>query len=255
MILYFSGTGNSRWVAREIALATGDRALDIMEAEFTPNLDVEERIGIVFPVYAWGIPEPMIEFLDAVRMPDGAFLYGVCTYGAEAGLSMRDLARIVPLDSSYGIEMPNSYIASSGFEPPSMIRKKVENARKAVALISSEVLERRSTSRVNPGSFPFFKSRIANKGFNRFSRSTEPFRASEGCVSCGLCARRCPSRCIEMDGRRPIWKNAECFHCFRCVNSCPQAAIEYGKATEGKARYSIERVLETEKEGFPEILD
>lgn len=62
MIFYFSGTGNSKWVAEKIAENIGDRVFDISSKENIPDVENENYIGFVFPVYAWGAPEIMISY-------------------------------------------------------------------------------------------------------------------------------------------------------------------------------------------------
>lgn len=56
MIFYFSGTGNSAWVARQIAKAQQEELLAIAE-EINKNKEYAlkdgEKVGFVFPVYAW----------------------------------------------------------------------------------------------------------------------------------------------------------------------------------------------------------
>ena len=117
MIFYFSGTGNSRWAAHQIAAFTGDEAWDIFTPGNVPDLKSESQIGLVFPVYAWGAPAPLISFARALGSTD-AFTFGVCTCGAEAGLSMRKLSEIYPLDSSYSLVMPNNYIIGADIADP-----------------------------------------------------------------------------------------------------------------------------------------
>ena len=62
MIFYFSGTGNSAWAARQLARLTDDEAYDIISLKEQPNIDHAKQIGFVFPVYAWGAPEVVVEF-------------------------------------------------------------------------------------------------------------------------------------------------------------------------------------------------
>ena len=64
MIYYFSGTGNSRWAARRLAALTGDEARDIIGLDAVPTCQGEARIGLVFPIYAWG---PTQQVLDLAR--------------------------------------------------------------------------------------------------------------------------------------------------------------------------------------------
>lgn len=83
MIFYFSGTGNSAWAARQLAKRTGDVACDITTLKELPDLGSNRQIGFVFPIYAWGAPEIMVEF--AKKLPKTqAFTFGVCTCGADA---------------------------------------------------------------------------------------------------------------------------------------------------------------------------
>ena len=67
MIFYFSGTGNSRWAAEQIAALTGDETRDISRLEKTPEIRNERQIGLVFPIYAWGVPEPMLDFVKTLE--------------------------------------------------------------------------------------------------------------------------------------------------------------------------------------------
>lgn len=88
MIYYFSGTGNSKWVAQKLSELTQDEAADILSLSTSLPLDVTgKRIGLVFPVYAWGLPEPMEKFIRCLT-GKAVFSYGVCTCGADAGNAM-----------------------------------------------------------------------------------------------------------------------------------------------------------------------
>lgn len=248
MIFYFSGTGNSRWIACELARRLGDRALDIIDsaaARAAADLSGEQRVGFVFPIYAWGIPEPMEAFAERAAIPGEAFTFGVCTYGAEAGRAMRKITRKVPLDSSYGIAMPNNYVIGSELEPPETVRAKIAAAGVEIDRIAGDVAGRVRADRVSEGAAALLKSTFANWGFNRFARATKPFAATDACVGCGRCAAHCPARAIKLAGGRPRWVKDSCYMCLRCINECPEVAIQYGKATRTRSRYSIERYLGT----------
>lgn len=246
MIFYFSGTGNSRWIACELARRLGDRALDIIDsaaARAVADLSGEQRVGFVFPIYAWGVPEPMEAFAGRAAIPGDAFAFGVCTYGSEAGRAMRNLARRVRIDSSYGIAMPNNYVIGSELELPETVRAKIAAAEETMDRIASEVAGRVRAERVSEGSLSLLKSTLASWGFNRFARATKPFVATDACVGCGRCAAGCPSCAIELADGRPRWVKDSCYQCLRCINECPVRAIEYGEATRCRTRYSIEQYL------------
>jgi formate hydrogenlyase subunit 6/NADH:ubiquinone oxidoreductase subunit I len=50
------------------------------------------------------------------------------------------------------------------------------------------------------------------------------------CISCGLCARDCPAKAIEMvdvEGKkRPLFYMDRCVFCYQCIESCPRNAIK-----------------------------
>ena len=66
MILYFSGTGNSNYVAKRIADALGDALVNLndrIKASDTSSIETGERVIIVTPTYAWRIPRVVRDWL------------------------------------------------------------------------------------------------------------------------------------------------------------------------------------------------
>ena len=244
MIFYFSGTGNSQWVAHELAQKLNDKAVSIVNLQPSEiELTNETYIGFVFPIYAWGVSEPMRSFVQKLSLTQDVFCFGICTYGSEASLAMHDLASLVHLDSVYGIAMPNNYVIGSDLEKSSVVKDKLHQAADKLDRIASEIASHTPTTSVHEGGAAFLKSKVANWGFNQFARSTKSFMATDACVSCGQCEVNCPAAAIELRNGRPVWHKATCYICLRCINACPVAAIQYGKATADRSRYTIERYL------------
>lgn len=239
MIFYFSGTGNSRWAAEQIAALTGDTTQDIISLRQSPSLDCVSQVGLVFPIYAWGLPEPMIAFVKTLPKTK-AFCFGICTCGSEAGHAMRKLAQLYPLQSSYSLVMPNNYIIGAEVDSEAVIQQKLNTARAEIETISREILQRKPVCRIEEGSAAGLKSSLVNFGFNRFARSTKPFHVDSSCDSCGLCANNCPAATISLRDGRPVWGKT-CYQCLRCLNECPRQAIQYGDSTQGKARYTLQK--------------
>ena len=67
MIFYFSATGNSRHAAKRIADATDDRIISITEClkkglfDFTAKDG--ETVGFALPVYNFGLPVTVVDFI------------------------------------------------------------------------------------------------------------------------------------------------------------------------------------------------
>lgn len=241
MIFYFSGTGNSAWAARQLARLTGDEAYDITTLKELPDMESAKQIGFVFPVYAWGAPEIMVDF--AKRLPKAqTFTFGVCTCGGDAGLTMKRFSKLYPLSSSYSLRMPNNYIIGSDTDDKDEILQKITAARGELERMAQEIQRQERIYRVHEGTLPGLKSRVANFGFNKFARSAKPFFAQDSCNGCGQCERNCPAHAITLRNGKPVWA-AQCLQCLRCINECPQQAIQYGKATAGRRRYTIRAYL------------
>ncbi len=245
MIFYFSGTGNSAWVARRLAALTGDTAHDIVALREAPDLRTARQVGFVFPIYAWGAPEVMTGFAKSLERT-GAFAFGVCTCGSDAGLAMKRFSRCYPLDSSYSLVMPNNYIIGSDTDAQDAILRKLAAARESLRQMAGEISRQERVDRVQEGSLAWVKSYMVNAGFNKCARSAKPFLATENCNGCGLCAQGCPASAISMQAGKPVW-NAQCYQCMRCINACPREAIQYGKQTEGRRRYTIAPYLPQEE--------
>ncbi len=241
MIFYFSGTGNSRWVATQLAAKTRDQAQDIATLKAVPALQQETQIGLVFPIYAWGAPEPVCAFAKTLPKTE-AFTFAVCTCGEEAGYAMKKLAEIWPLRSCYSLVMPNNYILGADVDDEQTALRKIQKAEAEIRVLSEEILERKPVYRVQEGAMAAFKSGIVHFGFNRFARNTRAFYATDACNGCGLCAQSCPAGTITLSDGKPVWGKL-CYQCLRCIHSCPQRAIQYGKSTENRGRYTLDRYL------------
>ena len=88
MILYFSGTGNSRYVAERIAKALGDELLsmnDRIKADDNSPVTSDERLIIVTPTYAWRIPRIVRDWLAKTDVPGAKQVWFVMTCGSEIG--------------------------------------------------------------------------------------------------------------------------------------------------------------------------
>ena len=88
MILYFSGTGNSNYVAKRIADALGDEIVNLndrIKAGDTSPVKTGERVIIVTPTYAWRIPRVVCDWLLKTELRGTRLAWFVMTCGSEIG--------------------------------------------------------------------------------------------------------------------------------------------------------------------------
>jgi len=239
MIFYFSGTGNSKWAAEELARLTGDTTASIADLVMSGGqVDVPkgEPVGLVFPIYAWRPPEIVMSFAAKLNADKDSYRWALCTCGDEAGRAMERLNKKYPLFSAWSLQMPNNYIITFDTDPPETVREKIRSAKQRLSLIARDIIERKKVWDVHTGSLPGLRSALIGHAFNKFGRSDKPFYSEPSCTGCGLCESVCPVRNIRIENGKPRWLG-HCLQCLACIHRCPVRAIEYGKSTKGKGRY------------------
>ena len=241
MIYYFSGTGNSKWVAEELARRTGDEVQSIAALQKDGSVSVYancgSRIGVVFPIYAWGAPLIVERFCKSLTMMEGVYAYAVCTCGDEAGLAMKRLKKMLAFRAAWSVAMPNNYVIGFDLDTPELEAKKVEAASLKLEGVAKSILAGESVYEVNEGSGARLKTGFIRPMFNTFARSTRSFSVDDNCNSCGLCERICPVDAIELQNGKPVWVKKHCTQCLGCINRCPQRAIQHGAGTAKRGRY------------------
>lgn len=252
MIFYFSGTGNSYWVARQLAARLDDVLVPMAEEEALTKAyqwKANEKVGFVFPVYSWAPPKLVLDFIARVRMDRPEYVYFVCTCGDDTGKTADLFVKALnkrgwECQAGYSVTMPNTYVSLPGFDvdDEEVERMKVQNALARVQFIGEEVSKgvRMKRYSCHEGAVPFLKSYVIRPFFYRFLMSPEPFYATEACTSCKRCEKKCPVHNIKVDGR-PQWGN-RCTQCLACYHECPVHAIHYGKRTLGKGQYKGEHL-------------
>ena len=244
MIFYYSATGNTRFAARYLAAKLSQRAVDILENSDTPRID--GTVGLMFPIYCWGIPPVVSKFIDKL-MPEitsDMYIWAACTCGDEAGVAMKKLDRIIKnsrgrgLDAVWSVIMPNTYVLLPGFDvdSPEVEKAKLEAAPGRLDRIAGYI-EKHETGiyDVRQGSMPALRSAIFPL-FEKWGVSAKRWHVSDACVGCGKCQRICPARNIRLADGRPDWGN-RCFSCCACYHCCPEKAISYANFTKGKSQY------------------
>ena len=240
MIYYFSGTGNSRWVAETLAEKTGDTTTRIVKRTVQPlTVHAGETFGLVFPIYAWNMPRMVQDFINNIFIEKGAYTFAVCTCGSEAGYAMRVLHARMPMDNVWSLVMPDNYVVAFHAEQDDVALEKVRGAARKLDAIADCIRAGRSGEwDVQVGSFPFLKTFVAGHLFRKYALSAKPFRSTYDCSGCGLCAKECPTENIRVADGMPFWFDT-CEQCMACIQKCPKRAIEYGKSTEKHGRYSF----------------
>lgn len=248
MIFYFSATGNSKHVAEYLAKKTGDRVYSISECvqkmHFDFKLKKGERLGFVYPIYYWGLPSVVDEFLKSlcVEKYGKNYVYSVATCGVLTGGADMDLAkklskRGIGLHATFALRMVDNYTLVFNVKNTEKNEKKNSKAEEELADIAFLVYNR------SGGYYNRFRgfwpaTKIAHATYD-LTRNTSPFKVSQDCIGCGLCAKNCPTSAISMEYGKPVWVNKKCSICLGCLHRCPVNAITYGPTTKRNGQYTF----------------
>lgn len=247
MILNYSGTGNSRYVAQRIAEALGDELLSMNErikAGDTSPVTSDERLIIVTPTYAWRIPRIVRDHLAETDLPCGARAWFVMTCGSEIGNAAeynRALCREKQLTymGTAQIVMPENYIAMFNAPQAEEARQIVAGAEPDIDRAVSAIAANQAFPPPRNNLYDRFMSGTVNPIFYSLFVKANAFTAGDACIGCGHCAGLCPTNSITIQNGKPVW-GGDCTHCMACICYCPTEAIEYGKKSLGKPRYHFE---------------
>lgn len=257
-IFYFSGTGNSLFVAKRLQESLGKSELiPIVKALKQSYKDIDaEKIILVFPVYALTIPLPVRDFLKVYDFSGVQYFSAIAT---RLGIYFNDFKRIDKmikpnkLKSHFILNMGNNDVKIKNYKCPSEneIKDLETTALKELDRIS-QIIRNNTESREKDSNYleelPFgdFRDKFIEwivpklMTFSKVIGGVNYFYINSNCNGCGICSKVCLSNKISMNNNQPIWnKKTLCHMCYACVNFCSTKAIEIDSIL-GVPSYSYE---------------
>ncbi len=267
MIYYFSATGNSRYVAQQVAAAIGDGCQEITysgspadsynkpealhataEKDNTNKQETPDKVfGIVVPTHIWGLPAIVQEWIERINfhLPADTYCFLIATYGTTSGQIARQTDKLLRqhtghgLDASFGVSMPDIWTPIFDLLDKEKVAQRVARAKDETVAVALQVRQRTRGCHI-PHPIP---TPIAQIGYAFYdsARQTRHFRLTDSCIGCGLCAKQCPVQAIRMVDKRPQWTQKHCTMCLRCLHHCPKFAIQYDHRTAKHGQYTFNK--------------
>ncbi|MEG0275791.1 MAG: EFR1 family ferrodoxin [Coprobacillus sp.] len=224
MLFYFTGTGNSLYVARQfeqepISIAQVMKQ-DAMEFE-------DETIGVVWPIYAGEPPHMILEFLKKASFKTDYF-YMILTYGKDATdapecIYAKAQEFGVHIDYIHTIYMVDNYLPSFDMnEQKAMTKTTEEDIQQALNDIKNR---KKGIPEADQAAKDFHAKAAQIFAEKPFLINGEQITVTEKCIGCGICAKVCPVGNFSIEDKKAKRKSETCEFCLACAHNCPQMAI------------------------------
>lgn len=249
MIIYFSGTGNSRYIAKRIADNIRDELIDAndkIKRRDTRTIQVNDRLVVVTPTYAWRIPWLVRDWIRKTYFQGVRQVWFVMSCGAEIGNAAK-YNRLLCEEKDFDymgtaqIVMPENYIALFHTPETEKARQIVSDAEPVIDNVCRQIVAGHAFAAPRNNLYDRVMSGPVNKLFYPLCVKAKAFHVSDDCIGCGKCVKLCPLNNITLENNKPVW-GRKCTHCMACISYCPEKAIEYGKKSSKKERYYFEKL-------------
>lgn len=243
MVFYFTGTGNSLYVAKQIE----QNPVSIPQALHSGDLHFQsDSIGIVCPIYGSEPPYMVQEFLKRAQF-ETDYLYIIMTYGCSNGAAMQIIRKIaeecrLSLAYTRTIKMVDNFLPGFDMAAEKAADKKVK--RQMADILHDLSNRKRDLEEVQPEDMAVYQNYLAftakhpDQGWKQIKLCT-----TEKCNGCGLCVQVCPGGCIQIKDGHAVRSGRNCQVCLACVHHCPQNAV----------RLNVPEVNPNERYIHPEI--
>lgn len=236
IIFYFTGTGNSLKIAKDIANIIGDcKLISIVTYNGNEELNNYDKIGFICPIYGFAIPNYVHKFISNINLPKNKYYFCIVNYADYHFQSITAINKLfikkdIRLNSAYNIKMYNNYHGLN--ETEENIEKILEDAQTQIFKIGQKIknMENIKVKRGHP--FNIFSS-FGNRMYKFLDKH---FTISTNCSGCGNCSKLCPVKNISMENNIPKFHN-NCELCVLCIHSCPNRAIDFFNRKQNRRRF------------------
>ena len=238
VVLFFTGTGNCLYVARELASKEG-KILSIPQLMRKKQFEIEaDEIGLVYPVYGHMPPNMVREFIKKARLK-AEYKFAVLTYGMRKCNSVEiwdEVSRKAgnAFDYISTLIMVDNWLPNFDMNEQMKIDKHIpEN----LARITADLDSRRRwhepvTQEEREQHEGFMRLRGLDPEVGYLMKAERYFTVTDACIDCGICTYVCPRGNYDQTSQG-VKMQGDCEFCFACIQNCPQRAIQFKKIEDG----------------------
>ncbi|MDO5395567.1 MAG: EFR1 family ferrodoxin [Bacteroidales bacterium] len=238
IILYFTATGNSLYIARELA-DENTELLSIPQLVRENRYDFEaNEIGIVYPIYGHMPPNMVRRFIEKANLK-ADYKFAVLTFGArkcDAVEIFDGITETVGMKFDYisTIMMVDNWLPHFDMDEQRKLDKHIPEHLSDI--ISDINTHKKWHQPVSNDERQLHRNFLGWSGIDQevgfMKRSEEFFSITDKCVKCEICTKVCPKGNYTLTGN-VISTYGDCEFCFACIQNCPQKAIQFIRQKEG----------------------
>lgn len=236
IIYQFSGTGNSLVASKKLGAALDIPIMHVADKKAARDLTSYKTIGFVFPVYAWGMPALLEDFIRSCTFSKKTYIFAVAICGGNTAGTLPDCAKLIKKQGG----ILSTGFAALDYTTPSKENDELVGIIKMVNKLSGPSLNRFENrfdeivtkikekkpyriERARPlGNL--VGSLIHTQAGKMFSKLDKNFSMSSTCIQCGFCTKVCPAENITLKDKKLAW-HGKCQQCYSCVAVCKDKGI------------------------------
>ncbi len=230
-IMYFTGTGNSLYVAKRFKENSGAELFSIAKMLKNKEYDIEsDVVGIITPIYYTNFPNIVHEYLSNVKIK-AKYIFLVTTYSLFS-FDAKSLINKYNFKVNYStqVKMPSNYLI---WHDMKKVKVKKFNYVSKVEQIVDEVSNYKEKNNTNYIKM-FFRNIVSKYTKVDVKKEDEKFKIDINCNMCGICEKVCGANNILLLNDLKFLN--KCEQCLACIHHCPQNAISHIKE-KNKERY------------------
>ena len=215
-IYYFTGTGNTLWIAKLLKNHLGDVELIPFEKIYQlESLKIKaKKVGFLFPVHYYGLPQIVECTIPKMDLSACEYIFGIANCGSlpksqfnGPAFYLTDLLKQQNKKLNFFdmIWMPGNYVIDFPNMPKWIVSLQLQLGKRKIKNFSQIIVENKDYQKWKVTHLNQKKHKAHINWRNNLSLSATNFTVDDNCTNCGICQNVCPVQNIDLIHGSPQW--------------------------------------------------